>query len=434
MDNATVVVRMLKDFGAEHKKDNDYEIDSKTAQSWIEAGLAEKKSDHVSIEEGFARLQKNLDERDSRILKTITEATKPATKFFAEAKSEEPLLWGEFLNCVKDVKTAGTAPAQREKSFNILDNKYGQKTALQSVGNASGSEILVPPQFVSNLFRVEGYAASVRPRATNIPMTSDRLSWPALDQYNTPSAGNTAFTGGVAVYWENEISQSQSTNPKFNEIKFEARRLSANVPVSKHLLQDSPISADQLVSSLFAEAINQRLDYDFLRGDGSGRPLGILNAPSFKTVSRTTSNLFKLADAAKMVSSLPMNSFGKATWIMNQTVFAQLVQLKDASDRVVWVPNAGEMPALRLFGMEVVLSENLPVLGTQGDVILCDLSKYGVATRTEMTIGMSEHVYYRENQNCYKVEMRCDGQPLTSNVITLADGATTISHFIGLAA
>ena len=45
-------------------------------------------------------------------------------------------------------------------------------------------------------------------------------------------------------------------------------------------------------------------DYAFLRGDGTGKPLGAAVCPAAIGVTRSTTNTFKLADAATMLGRL----------------------------------------------------------------------------------------------------------------------------------
>jgi HK97 family phage major capsid protein len=97
---------------------------------------------------------------------------------------------------------------------------------------------------------------------------------------------------------------------------------------------------------------------------------------------RGTPGRFTLADAAGMYSPPSgQRSQKNACWIIHQSVYPQLVQMADASGRLVWLnpvqpgqdgPAAVKMPKALLDGLPLYVTDKLPKLGTTGDVLLCD--------------------------------------------------------------
>ena len=73
-----------------------------------------------------------------------------------------------------------------------------------------------------------------------------------------------------------------------------------------------------------------------------------------------------------------------------------------------------------------------PVLGTTGDVLLCDFSQYLIGDRQALTMASSIHELFRYDQTAFRMVMRVDGQEWCKAPVLLADGATQVSPFVEL--
>ena len=414
-------VKMLSDFGDDHKKGVTYEIDSETADKWIAAELAEIDNPQDEL---LGKFSKALEERDAKLIEKLSESVKVA--------SQPPVV--RVLNDEKEKNKSFSDFIQSisKKNNERLHKVYGSQKATLNESSGSEGGYLVPTEYRSELLSIEGYSPVVRPRAKIVPVSAKSILYPALNQGGSLTGADSNFYGGVRMYWKGETASSTETNPDFNEIELTINDLSAYTQVSNNLLNDSPISVDSLVRTEFAMAIGQNTDYQFLRGDGVGKPLGALSGAGAISITRTTANRFKLADAANMIKRLPASSMANAVWVINQSVISELVQLVDAGNNSVYMPNVTGGINFSLFGLPVMITENLPALGTPKDVALCDFSKYIIADNQDVTISTSEHVAFLSGKTTFKVDMRLDGQPQLDNAITLADGSTTISPFVYL--
>lgn len=354
---------------------------------------------------------------------------------------------GKFLYDVARDAKGGNPDVQKAicEKWKVQNNSWlpedgNTKAALAESSGATGG-YTVPIEFMMRLMQLIIQQSVVRPRAQVFPMANRELRIPTLDHTTAPTAGNTAFLAGLVAQWAEEASSRPETEPLFKQISLIAHELTGYTLASNTILADSAIALDALLTRLFTQAISWYSDYAFLQGTGAGKPIGILNSPATIVQGRTTSNLFKLADAANMYADLLTTSMGSAVWIMSQTVLPQLVQLADAANRVVWLPNAQSpaggapqtLPAT-MFGLPIIFTEKLPALGTKGDVMLADLSYYLVGDRMQIEIASSIHYKFQNNQTAWRFVSRVDGKPWLDKYITLADAATTVSPFVVLAA
>ncbi len=82
------------------------------------------------------------------------------------------------------------------------------------------------------------YRAIVWPRALVVPMSSASLDVPILNHTTAPATGNTAFSGGVIAYWQEQGNALQESEPAFNQGKLIARDLIGYAILSNALLED----------------------------------------------------------------------------------------------------------------------------------------------------------------------------------------------------
>ncbi|MGL4553969.1 MAG: phage major capsid protein [Gemmataceae bacterium] len=303
-------------------------------------------------------------------------------------------------------------------------------------GTAGG--FLVPTQFAADLLRVAAERAVVRPRAYVQPMTSRVCEIPALDAAVTPGTGETAAFGGLAMTWTEEDQSRTENDPQFRQLRLEAHELGGYLEASNNLLADSAIPLESLLRNLFGQAIAWHEDYAFLRGDGAGKPLGMINAPACISVARSAASAFALADAANMLSRLmPGWSAESCVWAIHPYHMARLVTMASTAlgGGLAWLPQGvSGRPRMALFGIDIMPSEKLPAVNTAGDVLLADCRHYVVGDRGTVEIAYSEHVAFRTNQAAWRVVRRVDGQPWQRAPMTLSDGASTVSPFVTLAA
>lgn len=360
--------------------------------------------------------------------------------------------WGQFLKSIWSLDAKSTSPEQAAKSVKYLNElgvekvfKVGdtiRKAALAESSGVTGG-YTVPMQWSQQLLAMAVEDMIVAQRAAHQPMNSLSMQVPSLD-HTTVQTGGSPFLGGVQATWTAEGATRSESEPTFRMTELKANELSFYAVSSNEMLADSMVALESLLTTLFTGAIAWARDYAYLQGNGVGKPLGMLNSPAAIAVTRNAANLFKWVDAYTMIGRLyGLESWrNKATvWVMHPSVLPQLLNMSDSAGRIIFQPinqGAQEMPAASsgpysagyLFGIPCVFTEKLPALGTRGDVMLLDCSKYLLGDREELVIDVSTHVLFLKNQTAWRMVWRGDGQPWLNGPITLADGVFTVSPFI----
>jgi len=310
--------------------------------------------------------------------------------------------------------------------FEDLREKRGFSMSIGSEGG-----FLVPQQFLSQILMPTTENSIVRVRATTLPANTDapdaKVGIPALD------AEEGGFMGGVQLYWISEGAEKPETDVKLRLVTLEPRELAAHTVITDKLLRNDAGAASAFLERIFRQAIFDEEDYQFLCGDGVGKPLGILSSDSRIEVLRDTTSKFKFADVASMLAKFTYDSWGRAVWVINATVLPELITMVDAGNHRVYVgadPSKGLPPTL--MGIPTVFTGRTPTLGNAGDVILADFSYYLVKTGSGPFLQASEHFKFTENKTVVKTFYNVDGSPWLKAPITLRDGLTQVSPFVVL--
>ncbi len=367
--------------------------------------------------------------------------------------------FNEFLSSLYSFADYGANGATKQVKYleslgvqRVMQGKDGhvEKAALAESSGVTGG-YTVPPMFANQLMTLAIEDTIVAPRAAKQPLTSRTLQVPSLDITTGYGAGVSPFLGGVLASWTTEAATRSESEPQFRQTVLTAWELSFYTIASNTLLADNAVGLDSLLTQLFSAAIGWYTDYAFLRGDGVGKPLGILNAPATITVTKAQAGHFNWYDVGNMLTQLYwlLRGSSSVAWVINQSVITDLYRMNDQSGgttgvgtgRVLFVPidrgsqadipqSAGLQSIGWLAGFPVLVSEKLPPLGTTGCVVLADFSKYLLGTRQELQIDVSPHVNFLKNQMTWRVVWRGDGQPWLNNSITLADNTTKVSPFL----
>lgn len=301
-----------------------------------------------------------------------------------------------------------------KKTAHAVAKSVDWDTVMNTQDDASAG-LFVPEDVRYAMLQFAPPGTIVWPRAQVWPMTTQKIQWPKLDQDLTED--NEDFFGSVRMRWTEEGRTKPSTKAEFGMLTLECHEISAFTPVTDILLQDSAINIGNLLVQLFQGAYWHYTDRIFLRGMGATRPMGVLNAPGITTVNRVTSGTVSYMDCLNMQSELPPMFDAGAVWFMKKQVFNTLRKEKDDQGRPVMelgqgYNNFGEGVAGYMLGLPVVMSDyKTSALGTTGDVVLGDWKHYFIGERKTVSVEMSRHVLFEDNQTAFRASARVGGTP-----------------------
>jgi HK97 family phage major capsid protein len=386
-----------------------------------------EKADRMRVEAtGMKERAKNLLE-----LHTMAGELQNDTNLRGEPQPESGFKsWKEFTGALaQEVLTKGKVRDARLTVFQDTDMS-NRKDMSGATGGSGG--YLIDPEHLSTLMSVAAPMSAIRPGATVIEMGSRQVDMPIVDQATVPAAGVPTFFGGVRVYWQQEGSSITTSDGGFKQTQLTANELVGLTYVTNSLLMDAKSSLAAFLGSKlgFPGAIAWAEDYAFIRGDGVGKPLGIVNAPCRKTVTRTTTVTVKYDDLVNMEAAFFGND---GVWIISRSLKSILMLINGPSGNAayLWGDMTKGIPNT-LLGRPVIWTDKQPAVGTEGDIILADRSMYVIGDRQSTSVESDPSVAFGSNKTAFRVIHRVDGQPWLPGVITLAGDASTVSPFVTL--
>jgi len=290
-----------------------------------------------------------------------------------------------------------------------------------------GGYALPATQFRPEILQLQPQSHIVRQRATVIPAgdpPDSKVTMPALDQ------GSNGVYGGVEVAWIEEGGLKPETDIKLKEITLEPHEVAATMTITDKLLRNWK-AADSFIRSRLSMAMRAAEDIAFLSGNGTGKPLGVLNAPGAIDVNRSTANQISYLDTLMMLAQLLPEQTAGAVWVASQTVMPQIATLQDPAGNYIFIRgDATKGIPNTLSGIPIVFTGKTPTLGKRGDLMLLDLSYYLIKDGSGPFIAASEHVHFRNNKTVIKAFWNVDGKPWVIEPLTLEDGETEVSPYV----
>jgi HK97 family phage major capsid protein len=382
------------------------------------------------------RLNKMLEDmrEHGKVLEAMEEKEKRDLAF-AQPANPPPPVAGAGDNAGDGQGAERSAAGFRDFGHFVQELRWGGPVIAEyrelSMGVAAEGGLLVPDRWRDEILMIQPEEEVVMPFATVIPAGSPpdaKEHFPALTQ------GANGVLGGLAFAWIAEGGLKPETDYDLEDADLEPREYACHVVISDKLLRNSEAAGDFLRRMLNL-GVAQNRDLALVKGDGVGKPLGVLHAtnPAVIDVNRAAANLIDLDDVVGMFSALLASSYSSARWIAHQTTLPQLITIADAAGNSIWIQgNAAKGIPPTLFGVPVKITGRSFALGARGDLALCDLSYYLVKLGSGPFVDASPHVHFTTNKTVVKAFGNIDGQSWLSAPLTLDDGATQASPFVVL--
>lgn len=383
-------------------------------------------------------LQARLEGADDFLNQSAGRKTKPdGLKNTVIPTAQERGQWGfqnfgEYIKAVKDASISGGKVDPR-----FIANAA---TTYGSEGVGADGGFAVPPEWRSTIMELVSPEDSLLSRTDQMPISGNSVTFP-IDETTAHQT-----TGGILAYWDSEAATINQSKPALKDLTVKTSRLTALVPVTEELLEDAT-AMGAYVQRKAGEKMAFKVTDAILNGTGVGQPLGILNAPCLVSVAKESSQTAATVHAdnvVKMMARMPAASYANAVWLINQDVLPQILKLgfvvtsasgTAAGAGALYLPPNGlsQTPYGTLLGRPMVVTEAAQTLGTKGDIVLADMSKYlSVVKAGGVRSDVSMHFYFDQNMTAFRFVMRMNGQPWLSAPIARKNGSNTLSHFVTL--
>jgi len=310
------------------------------------------------------------------------------------------------------------------------------KAALAEAAGALGG-FLVPEEYRMEIRMLQLETAQFRGKSVVIPMGAMIQHWP----YVRDTSHVSSVYGGVIGYWEGEAQLLGESEPSFGQLQLTAHKLTAYTVIANEVMVDSSGAIETFVTQQFPKALNFFEERGFYKGNGAGQPLGALAAGNgaLIEVTRDTTGHITYTDIVNMSTHILPSSENAVVWFASPSTKADLYQMSlniGTGGSAVFINpltgGAANTPPNTIFGRPLIFTEHMAALGSTNDIACLDLSYYLIGDRQAMSMEASPHVKFVNDQTVYRLIQRLDGRPWLDAALTLEDGVTTVSPFIGL--
>lgn len=365
-------------------------------------------------EEQWQKINDELDRLDERIdqLTKKAEASKRADEALAgldlrptgEPTQSPDAALVEWMRAHQRAKTSGEPVARTfEVSLAGLVNVVDPMTGKREIRNAQSTSTqgIVPTGFAARLYEhlIENSAI----RQTNVEvLTTTGGGAIELPRTVLHMTATQVAEGGTIPSVDGTITKATVSAYKYGNL----------VKVSSELLTDDGLPEGVFLGYLArsgGQAIANDQGADFLRGDGSSKPQGLLVGGTHvgKHLSGTLS-----ADALIELQYSVIDPYARnGWWIMSRQTAGAARRMKDGGGAYVWAAGLGGAPNT-ILDRPYVTDPNMmgPSTATSAtQVVFGDISRYTIRDVATVRFERSDDFAFDTDEVAFRVLMRSDG-------------------------
>lgn len=286
-----------------------------------------------------------------------------------------------------------------------------ESLAMQADVTDQGGTLVAPEEFSNRLIKFVDDMVHVRRIATVLPLT------------NADSVGIASWdTDPADADWTAEIlTGSADSSARTGKRRLTPSPLGKSILMSRRLLRQSVIPAEQLVRERLAYKFAITEEKAFLTGDGADQPLGVFTADAsgittsqdVSTGNQSTSIGADGLISAKYALKSQYQGRPSTSWIFHRDAIAQIRKLKDGNGQYLWKMGLGdEMDTI--LEVPYLMSEYAPNTFTSGLYvgIIGDFTFYYIAESLRMELQRVDELYAANNQVGFFGRMELDGMPV----------------------
>jgi len=312
----------------------------------------------------------------------------------AQKSVEAKVSWGEHLQNIA-----------KRKTVNITTNTQGQYATTTYWDPAIDADLLRESGIASKAFQVSLSGSN------------------NIYKKNVINA-----TGTPAVFAESAtITASQPTITQFT---FTLEKVAYRMDVTEEAIEDTGALVQEIENAI-PEQFGKFVENGMINGSGTvlGAIVGNTNTVVTPHVSLQNGTIVT-ENVRKMFTSC--KNPARSQWVVSRSAYEQVLGLEDAQGNALFVgPNGlGDAPFGRLLGLPIMISDYCAAVGTVGDIILGDFSKYQIVSKGGLKLKTSSEVSFLTDATVFKFTWRMAGKPVGLKY-SATDG-TEIGDFIVL--
>lgn len=222
-------------------------------------------------------------------------------------------------------------------------------------------------------------------------------------------------SGHTTAYMVAEGADFTPSTPSWAKLSFSAYKAGALSYVTHEAMQDMFIDLEAWLRSDFAEAFANLEEDQYISGDGSGKPSGILTGGT-SALTSASATAIAADELMDLIYSVNQKYRRRGTFLMNDKTIAKVRKLKDGTGTYIWQPSLQAGQPDRLLGYNLHTSSYMPE-ATAGNksVIFGDFKQYRILDRRGLYFQRLNEIAATSGQVSFLAYRRYDGKVMRAD-------------------
>lgn len=332
-------------------------------------------------------------------------------KVFRNRLTNGEKLWFRLMKAPPGRFSFHAVPAE----FEMPTDWRAESTTAQVGTDADGGH-LVPETLAAEVIRsTKAYGPMNDPgvaRQINTAM-GEPLTFPTVND-----------TGNKGV-WIAEHTDAASKKVTWGDITVNAHKGSTDFfAVTREIMQDSVINFQRELTSLMGERVGRLLNEGFTKGDGSGKPTGLVNtigAVAAQVQNVGTAVNIDFVDLLNLVAKVDPSYRGPGRFMFNSATETALLSVQDGDDRFLWQPDIAAGTRGRILGYPYMINQDMDNynVANKDAVIFGDFSKFLIRRVRGLAIRRLDELLAKSDQVAFLGFFRVDSKVLDSRAFAV---------------
>ena len=363
-----------------------------------EAPAEEKADDLDVVRKAVEEVVADNAAKAAELEEVATKAAALETELAAKAALIEELEAKADAPSINTIETKESEMENQFKSFMVegLEGLRAKGADLQISVDAQGGYSL-PEELRQEIIRLEKEVSPLR-------------SVVSVASASTTDVKQLVSVGDAASGWVGETdARSQTNAPELAQRTATFGEVYARPRIYQHMLEDSFFNAEAWLAGEVARQFAEVEGQAFLNGDGSNKPVGILNGltlsssaaandvnGTYEVINHGVDGALGATDAAiidnlrEVVLSVKTGYLPGSAFMMNRATHNVLAQLKNGDGEYFLQRNLTEGAAARLFGYDIIINEDMAdIPATTGDAAPILFGNFARAYQIIDRVGVS---------------------------------------------
>lgn len=272
----------------------------------------------------------------------------------------------------------------------------GMPTNALKAGSDGSGGYLVPDTYEENLVEALTRENVLRKISHRI-QTTRRLRIPVVESMG-------------AADWIVENQPMKFVDAKFGEIVLDAYKLGTSILVTDEMLEDNGVDLEKHILDVFSQRIGAAEEKAFIKGDGKGKPLGLIYQAELGAESELEKDI-TMDDMIELEHSLKEEYRKDAVWLMSEDAYHRLRRIPHYRGHGLWRQNLAEGEPVSLFGYPLYICKALDDVVPGGiPVLFGDFSYFWIGDRGKRVIKRLVERYADRGQVAFLASQRVDAK------------------------